>query len=263
MARTLTEDEKQARREALARGREKAAANRAALKAAPKPEPVAMPPIAHETPPPLGVPDAPVFKETLLNTQVNQMPARSVFETPFWRAESGLDAGSVHQLPTDEPQDDFERFLAAQDADIRDLLSDLELRVIYDAEQKRAAEEKKTTAKKLAVQRAQRHARSTAGLIGPAALAAADLRERMNLPVSWVINMPEAGNSGTVIDEGVRINGKLYVHGTTVEGTLAEYISYREIEYRAHENERQFQGRSRMSRLAQSGMRFLNNVGHA
>jgi hypothetical protein len=244
----LTEEEKQRRREALARGREKAAANRAALKAAPKPEPVAMPPIAHETPPP--------------------MPPRSVFETPFWREDAGghmesVPADFVSVLKPDEPRDDFERFLAAQDADIRALLSDLELRVIYDAEQKRAAEEKKTAAKKLAVQRAQRHARSTAGLIGPAALAAADLRERMNLPVSWVINMPEAGNSGTVIDEGVRINGKLYVHGTTVEGTLAEYISYREIEYRAHENERQFQGRSRMSRLAQSGMRFLNNVGHA
>lgn len=230
----LSEEEKQRRREALARGREKAAANRAALKAAPKPEPVAMPPIVHEgdSQPVIGDPPAP--------------------------NPDDYDLG-----PVGEPQDDFERFLAAQDADIRDLLSDLELRVIYDAEQKRAAEEKKTAAKKLAVQRAQRHARSTAGLIGPAAIAAADLRERMNLPVSWVINMPEAGNSGTLIDEGIRINGKLYVHGTTVEGTLAEYISYREIEYRAHENERQFQGRSRMSRLAQSGMRLLNNEGHA
>jgi hypothetical protein len=233
----LTEEEKQRRREALARGREKAAANRAALKAAPKPEPVAMPPIVHENPAPLGVPNAPA---------VGDPPAPDAVE---W--------------PEQEPLDDFERFLASQDADIRDILSDVELRVIYEAEQKRAAEEKKTAAKKLAVQRAQRHARSTAGLIGPEAVAAANLRERMNMPVSWVVNMPEAGNSGTLIDEGIRINGKLYVHGTTVEGTLAEYISYREIEYRAHENERQFQGRSRMSRLAQTGMRFLNNEGHA
>jgi hypothetical protein len=231
----LTEEEKQRRREALARGREKAAANRAALKAAPKPEPVAMPSIVHEgesQPATIGDPPSPDPLDDDLG-------------------------------PVGEPQDDFERFLAAQDADTRDELSDMELRVIYEIEQRRAAEEKKTAAKKLAVQRAQRHARSTAGLIGPAAVAAADLRERMNLPVSWVVNMPEAGNSGTLIDEGVRINGKLYVHGTTVEGTLAEYISYREIEYRAHENERQFQGRSRMSRLAQTGMRFLNNEGHA
>jgi hypothetical protein len=229
----LTEEEKQRRREALARGREKAAANRAALKAAPKPEPVAMPPIVHEGDP----------------TVIGDPPPAN---------PDDYDLG-----PVEDPLDDFERFLAAQDADIRDLLSDLELRVIYDAEQKRAAEEKKTAAKKLAAQRAQRHARSTAGLIGPEAVAAANLRERMNMPVSWVVNMPEAGNSGTLIDEGIRINGKLYVHGTTVEGTLAEYISYREIEYRAHENERQFQGRSRMSRLAQTGMRFLNNEGHA
>jgi hypothetical protein len=239
----LTEEEKQRRREALARGREKAAANRAALKAAPKPEPVAMPPIVHEGSGPLSEPAA--------------APTGAAASGSFF-TQNGPDTTEEA-----EPQDDFERFLASQDADIRDILSDVELRVIYEAEQKRAAEEKKTAAKKLAVQRAARHARSTAGLIGPEAVAAANLRERMNMPVSWVINMPEAGNSGTLIDEGIRINGKLYVHGTTVEGTLAEYISYREIEYRAHENERQFQGRSRMSRLAQTGMRFLNNEGHA
>jgi hypothetical protein len=142
------------------------------------------------------------------------------------------------------------------------MLSDLELRVIYDAEQKRAAEEKKTAAKKLAVQRAQRHARSTAGLIGPAAIAAADLREWLNQIVVWTVNMPEAGNSGTLIVVGLRIEGKFLPHGTEQTTTLAVYLSAREIMERARENERQFQGRSRMSRLAQSGMRFLNNAGH-
>jgi len=256
----LTPEQQEARNAALARGREKAAANRqkaaeaaAQEAAAPKPEPVAMPPIAHEgeskSPTP-GVPADPQAAAAALAA-----------------IEDYYDEGPV---PTPEPQDDFERFLAAQDAETVLALGDgdldrgnLALRVIYETEQKRVAEEKKTAAKKLAVQRAQRHARSTAGLIGPAAIAAADLRERMNTPVSWVVNMPEAGNSGTLVDEGVRINGTLYVHGTTVEGTLAEYISYREIEHRAHENERQFQGRSRMSRLAQTGMRFLNNEGHA
>jgi hypothetical protein len=231
----LTEEEKQRRREALARGREKAAANRAALKPA-------------------------AFKEVLSGTQMNVMPS-IVHEDAGGHMES-VPADFVSALKPDEPLDDFERFLAAQDADIRDMLSDLELRVIYDAEQKRAAEEKKTAAKKLAVQRAQRHARSTAGLIGPAAIAAADLREWLNQIVVWTVNMPEAGNSGTLIDEGLRIEGKFLPHGTEQTTTLAVYLSAREIMERARENERQFQGRSRMSRLAQSGMRFLNNAGH-
>ncbi len=228
----LTPEQLEARKIALAKGRETAAANRkAALEkavAAPEPPPVAMPPIAHEgesAPPTIGEPQDETFD--------------------------------------DDPLDEFQRFLAAQSADIRDLLSDMELRVIYEAEQKRAADEKKAAAKKTAVARAQRHARATAGLIGPEAIAASDLREKMSRRVSWVVNMPEAGNSGTLIDAGVRIDGVLYVHGSTIEGTLAQYISYREIEHRCHENERQFKGQSRMQRLAQTGMRFLNNEGHA
>ncbi len=232
----LTPEQLEARKIALAKGRETAAANRkaalekAAAGAAPEPKPVAMPPIVHE-----GETAPPVIGE----------PTQDEDET--------FD---------DDPLDEFQRFLAAQDADIRSLLSDMELRVIYEAEQKRAADEKKAAAKKTAVARAQRHARATAGLIGPEAIAATDLRERLARKVSWTVNMPEAGNSGTLVDQGIRIDGNLYVHGTEMTGTLGEYISYREIEYRAHENERQFQGRSRMSRLAQSGMRFLNNEGY-
>ncbi len=199
----LTPEQLEARKIALAKGRETAAANRKA--AAAEPKPVAMPPIVHEG-----------------------ESAPAVIGEP----EDAQD----NQLPTDDPLDEFQRFLAAQDADTRHELSDMELRVIYEVEQKRAADEKKAAAKKLAVARAQRHARTTAGLIGPEAIAASAVK--------------------------ARIDGNLYVHGTEMTGTLAEYISYREIEYRAHENERQFQGRSRMSRLSQSGMRFLNNEGY-
>jgi hypothetical protein len=162
-----------------------------------------------------------------------------------------------------EPEDDFERFLASQDAETRNILTDVELRVIYEVETKRAADERRATLKKTVAAKALRHARASAGLIGPEAVATAALLDRLSQKVTWTVNMPEAGNSGTLIDEGVRINGRLLQHGTQVTGTLGEYISYREIEYRAHENERQFQGRSRMSRLSQTGMRFLHNEGQA
>jgi membrane protein involved in colicin uptake len=170
-----------------------------------------------------------------------------------------VDEMEVSELPAPGMPDPFEAFLAAQDAETREILTDAELRVIYEVEAKRAADEKRAAAKKLVAARASRHARATAGLIPAEAVAAANLRDRMNQRVSWTVNMPEAGNSGTLIDVGMRIDGRLLVHGTQVEGTLAEYMSYREIEHRAHENERQFQGRSRMTRLAQTGMRFLQN----
>lgn len=168
----------------------------------------------------------------------------------------------VEEDPLDAA-DDFERFLAAQDDETRAVLSHVELRVIYEIEVKRAADERKATVKKAAVARAMRHARASAGLISAELVEAQALRDKLARKVTWTVRMPEAGNSGTLIDEGVRINGTLYPHGTEMTGTLAEYISYREMEYRAFENERQMQGRSRMSRMAQSGMRFLNNEGYA
>jgi hypothetical protein len=155
--------------------------------------------------------------------------------------------------------DPFEAFLAAQDAETRAVLTDAELRVIYELEVKRAAEAKHAAAKKLAAHRAQRHAQAVDGLIPAEQLAAAAQRERLNRKVSWVVNMPEAGNSGMLIDEGVRIDGRLLYHGQKVTGTLAEYESYRSIEWLAHQNELDFQGRGRLSRLRQTATGFINN----
>jgi hypothetical protein len=236
----LTDEQRAARAAALAKGRERAAANRAAKAAAPDEPPVVMPPIVHEDAGPLGDPAA---------------ASTGAAASESFSTQNGPD--------TIEGADDFERFLLAQDDETRSVLSDVELRVIFETETKRAAEERKVLLKKAVATRALRHARATAGLIPAEAIAAQSLRDRMSQKVQWIINMPEAGNSGTLIDQGVRIDGKLYVHGQSVTGTLAEYISYREIEGRAHENERQFQGRSRMAKLSQTGMRFLNNEGHA
>jgi len=160
-----------------------------------------------------------------------------------------------------ESADDFERFLAAQDDDIRELLSDVELRVIFEAETKRAQEERKAQARKTAAARAQRHAKATAGLLPAEAVAAAALRDRLSQKVKWTVNMPEAGNSGMLTDAGVRINGRLLVHGTEVIGTLAEYDSYRSIEWNAHQGELDFQGRGKLSKLRQTATGFLNMKG--
>ncbi len=160
-----------------------------------------------------------------------------------------------------EPEDAFARFLMAQDAETRELLSDIELRVIYEQETKRAADEKKAAAKKGALAKAQRHARMVAGLIPAEQAEIAARLDRLNQKVTWTVNMPEAGKSGMLVDVGVRIDGKLLYHGQRVTGTLAQYESYREIEWRAHQNELDFQGQSRLSRLRRTAIGALNNDG--
>jgi hypothetical protein len=222
----MTPEQIEARNARLAKARETAAANRArkAVEPAAEEPAVAMPSIVHE-----GAADEPDFDK----------PAEQI-----------------------EPEaDDFTRFLMAQDAETRELLTDIELRVIYEQEAKRAAEEKKAAAKKGALARAQRHARMVAGLIPAEQAAIAARLEYLSQKVRWTVNMPEAGNSGMLVDAGVRIDGTLLYHGQRVEGTRAQYESYREIEWRAHQNELDFQGKSRLSRLRRTAIQDLNNNG--
>jgi len=205
--------------------------------------------------------------EALSGVQVNVVaPA---FEPPVMAPIPHEDAPSAmtvvepdEPVPAVEaPADDFERFLAAQDVDTRKLLSDVELRVIFETETKRAQDERKAQARKAAAERAKRHAQTVAGLLPAAAVAAAALRDRLSQKVRWRVNMPEAGNSGMLIDAGVRINGRLMVHGEEVVGTLAEYESYRSIEWNAHQGELDFQGRGKLSKLRQTATGFLNMKG--
>jgi len=221
----LTEEQKAKLRENLALAREARAAKKAAAAASSEDAPLPMPPVPRE-------------------------------------GESAPVIGLDEPLPVAEPpaEDDFERFLALQDEETRSVLSDMDLRVIYETEKTRAKAERKEKIKKQAQDRAQRHARLTAGLLTPQAIEAAGLRDRLSRKVKWTVNMPEAGNTGRLIDQGIRIDGRLLHHGTEIVGTLAEYISYREIEWRAHQNELDFQGKGRMSRLRRSVIPDANTV---
>lgn len=216
------------RKAARIEGTRRKAEEKAAAAAAPEPPPEVMPPVPRE-----GVMPEPIFAEP--------------------------DDMQDNQLPTDEPVDDFARFLAAQDDETRSLLSDMELRVIYETETKRAADERKAAAKKGALARAQRHARMVAGLIGPEAMEAQARLDRLNRKVTWTVNMPEAGNTGMLVDEGMRIDGRLLRHGEQMTGTMAEWESYRSIEWNAHQGELDFQGKGKLSRLRQTAS-ALNNM---
>jgi len=208
----------------MAAGREaarrKAAEAKAATVATPEPEPLVMPPVPRE---------GEIAEANLVEDEI------AVAEPP------------VVGMP-----DPFEAFLAAQDEETRSVLTDAELRIIYEVETKRAEEAKRTAAKKAAAVRAQRHAQAVAGLVPAEQMEELARKERLNRKVSWTVNMPEAGNTGQLIDEGLRVDGQLLYHGKTVTGTMAEWESQRHLMWSADQNELNFQGKGRLSKLRQA-----------
>lgn len=154
---------------------------------------------------------------------------------------------AISEPPTGGMFDPFERFLADLDSETRELLTEEDgsvpqLRAIFEAEVKKAKEARREVAKKQAAARASRHAKTDAGLIAPEDAASAALQRRMNRKVTWTVEMAKNPN-GHLIDEGYRIDGRLYGHGETVTGTYGEWLSYIEMVYRARNSEMDFEGK--------------------
>lgn len=144
--------------------------------------------------------------------------------------------------------DPFQLFLVTLPADARELLSEDELRVIYNEQLAKALAEKKAGLKKTAAESALHAARMEAGLV-PAATAEAMQTARRNAEiVSAVIELPPAGEDGQVADIGIRIDQKVYLHGHRYEFTRGQWDSYREILYRAAQHELEFKGQNTRQR---------------
>lgn len=198
----MTEEQKAARIAALAKGRATAAANRAKAKEAAEAE------------------------------------VEEIFEAPAVAVAEPIEP-AVEEIGEPAPLDDFGRFLLTLDAETRGLLSDVDLRVIYEVETKRALEEKKAQAKLAVKARAERHAKAVAGLTPAASLEQQAWQDRMNEKVRFTPDLPEFG------DVGLRIDQMIYIHGRTVTVTRAQYDSYRDIVYRNQQAELTLEGRSR------------------
>ncbi len=215
--RELTPEERERLKANLAKGRETAAANRAAKAAAPpEPEPEIMPSLDSG---PIGEPVE--------------------------------DEIAVSEPPRGGMPDPFETFLADLDPETRELLTEPDgsvpqLRAIYEAEVKKAKDARREVAKKQAAARASRHAKTDAGLVSPEDAAAADLQRRMNRKVSWVPEM-QRDDRGHIVDAGYRVDGRLLYDGIRVTGTYAEWLSYREMAWRARQNEMDFQGKGKIN----------------
>jgi hypothetical protein len=138
-----------------------------------------------------------------------------------------------------EPLDDFGRFLLALDAETKELLTEDELRDIYEQQMAKAKAEKRAAAKKAAADRALSHARVESGLMPAEAIEAAKVRDRMNEMVRFTVDLPELG------DTGLRIDQMIYLHGHTYTLPRAKYESYREIIWRNQQQELEFEGKGR------------------
>lgn len=164
----------------------------------------------------------------------------------------------------DTAPDAFMSFLARVDADTRDLLSEDELRTIFEEQQKRARDEKKALVKKRLVEQALHVAKVHEGLLPQSAKDEADRQRRMNELVTFQVELPPTGENGEIGDIGIRIDQRIYLHGWTYTVTRAEFDSLRDIMYRAGEAELMFEGKSRKYRawMLSRGTDIVNPRNH-
>ncbi len=154
----------------------------------------------------------------------------------------------VSEVPVAGLDDPFERFLADLDDETRELLTEEDgstpqLRAIFEAEVVKARAARRDVAKKQAAARASRHAKTDAGLISPKDAAAAAFERTMARKVTWTPEMARDAN-GNLIDEGYRIDGKEPLYdGIPHTGTYGEWLSYREMAWRARNHEMDFEGK--------------------
>lgn len=166
--------------------------------------------------------------------------------------DDDLPAAVVEEPPAPGEQTPFEAFLSILDAETRELVPEAELQAIFEAQQIKARAAKREKLKKTATEKALHAANVAAGLLPETATAHAEWRRWMDRKVSWVIDLPELG------DIGIRCDGQIYRHGTRVEGTMAQYLSFRDTEWKNKRAELDFEGRSRMHHLRQQGIGALN-----
>jgi hypothetical protein len=168
-----------------------------------------------------------------------------------WDAEDRGPAVEIEAepVPVSEPTSRYDVFYASLSDETRELLSDAELRAVFLASEKKAADERKTQLQKQAAERALSMSRADAGLVPKEQAEAMALRERMNRKVKWQVSLPFVGDSGGTADEGLKIDGRVFYHGQEVTTTYAEWLSCREMLYRLRQHEMDFEGRGRLHHL--------------
>lgn len=169
-----------------------------------------------------------------------EMEIEEVFEAPAVATGGEYAASTEPEVASaPQPMTPFDHFLASLDAETRDLFTEDELRETFEAQQKKAREERRMLAKKALTDKALISARIVEGVVPAETADMIRWRERMSEIVPITIDLPEMG------DIGLRVDQTIYLHGVTYHVTRAQAESMRSAMYQAQQNELLFEGKDR------------------
>lgn len=162
----------------------------------------------------------------------------------------GLDLPPLHDdepKPVSDPTP-FDRFLASLDAETRGALDDAELRAIFAASEKKAADEKRDKLRRSAAEKALHRAKVEAGLLPRETVEQIALQAKMDELVRITPELP-TDNDGRIGDAGVRLDGRLYRHGVEYTVPRGVALTIRSICWQAKMSEMDFEGKGRSHHL--------------
>lgn len=200
-----------------------------------------------------GVPLTDEVKQRMAEGRRRAAEERRAQKDAHLRGEDTASGENAFASPYDSlaeaPPTPYDLFLLSLDSETRGLLSDAELRAIFEASEKKALDEKRQRLQKQAADRALHQARAGAGLLPKEAIAEAAWRARMEEKVTFTPHLPESCYMEHFACPCLVVNGKAYPDGVEVTTTRGEYMSFREQVWRAQQAEMDLEGRSRLHHL--------------
>ena len=187
--------------------------------------------------------------------RAREAAARVIRSVRGWLRSDVLRGDLKHLSPLhdDEPKPvsdptPFDRFLASLDAETRGALDDAELRAIFAASEKKAADEKRDKLRRSAAEKALHRAKVEAGLLPRETVEQIALQAKMDELVRITPELP-TDNDGRIGDAGVRLDGRLYRHGVEYTVPRGVALTIRSICWQAKMSEMDFEGKGRSHHL--------------
>jgi hypothetical protein len=142
----------------------------------------------------------------------------------------------------------YEHFLARLTPGAREALGDAELRAIYAKHVADADEERKSLIRKQVMSQAAHAARSAAGLVSAESEEELRVLRHNSEIVTLQIDLPPTGDQGELPDIGLRVDGRVFLHGHSYQMTEAQAASMREQIHRLSDAELLFKGQNTRQR---------------
>ena len=158
------------------------------------------------------------------------------------------------------PMTPFDIYLSTLTDETRDLLTEDELRKAFEDGELEAREEKRKKLRQQARDRALAAARATEGLIPAEKIEQMATAEKMNKKVKVRIQLPFVSDSGGVSAAGVTLDGMTYYHDQEYVMPMGRALTIRDILYRLHQNELDFEGKGRLHGLRRQHASTVNMV---